>query len=642
MSARKLLVAIFLVLVVAGLGYGQGRDSTLPILNLRGPGDFVESFNNYSGLEYTENQLAYLHEQVIALDSAGHNSYLFLPYNPTISQEISDLAMAGISGEKSLFFYMDYGVNGFQGPDFIVKVTNPDLDQNEIPGIEQDLINAMKLYSQNESIPDVFAKGIERYLSIINWEAEFRPYFSGELAPLEEDEEMNPSFELSGDVTLVAVSGYPIPLPGGTRVKFFKHDASRKGMVHSFLPPGSPKYHTAMEWVNGLNAGDFAGYGYFEESSQNVYFYSYEGFLTEDVCGKPPYKLNEVVEVLLGFRQECSDKGQLHIVPKLYRVPWADITAPNALLVGYPGYRAANSLSTYSAIEPFIVDDIQAFDDACSQETVTLQPDVLQKIIPYPCGITRDLVPITALSSGNYAFIKFDNGNEAVMTIHEDELFLSYVDASAQEVILKHDPYYGWYYTDLQGAQFSSDVSTILTWAGELAINVGITGAFIAVNIALGGTAAAMAAPYGVEIGAVLLVDLTLSAGEAGVVYMLTDNSNVALQTFVAGAVGSVGGTLITNVMKGARITSSDDLDALLKFHSHNGSPVDGPLITKKLSEFEVEVQNKGLNEQQIDELLKDMEASDDFARYMLTDPNRAKAWKYANEAYPDKVWCAQ
>ena len=648
MNSRILLILNCLLIGFSQALVSQANDTLRPILNLRGPGDFVDNFNDYTGLEFPESSLSYLQEQLQALDSASHESFLLAPYpllpqSPEIDDELIDTYFDGITSEKGYLVYTLYEDGDITNPRFLVKVKNPDIGQGEIPGIEQDIANAMRNHSGSGlAYPDKLAAGIERYLHIINWDADFTPFYSGALAPLEDDEILYPSFELGEAATFIAVSGVPITLPEGTRVKFMNKESDRGGLLHSFLPPGSPQFYTPMSWAQGDHAGKFAGYGYWEPappgsgSQIKVQFYSYQGFNQGNPCGgAPPYVEDEMVSVLLGYLTGCPQRGQLYVFPRLYRAHWKDLTDPTPFTPGYPAYRAANSLQTFDAVSNYFINDVQAWDTICS-ESRSITPNALQKEIPFPCGILQKMAPLSALAAGQYAYIYFENGTEAVMTRYGSNLYLSYVDSDGQMAILAHDQYYGWYYTDLQAPQFSADVNIILDWAGELALDVGITTAFIAINIPLGGAAAAMAAPYGVELGAILLVDLTLSAAEAGVVYMVKDDSNLALQTFAAGAVGAAGGTLLTNAVKGYRYSRSlgysDDLDAMLKFNRHTGIPgSNGPPLKKSLKAFQEDALGHGLNEGQVDELLGDMEADDELARYLMTDEGRVRAWERLN-----------
>ena len=119
---------------------------------------------------------------------------------------------------------------------------------------------------------------------------------------------------------------------------------------------------------------------------------------------------------------------------------------------------------------------------------------------------------------------------------------------------------------------------------------------------------------------------------------MVKDDSNLALQTFAAGAVGAVGGTLLTNAVKGYRYSRSlgysDDLDAMLKFNRHTGIPgSNGPPLKKSLKAFQEDALSHGLNEGQVDELLGDMEGDDELARYLMTDEGRLRAWEVLDDA---------
>ncbi|MCR9193018.1 MAG: hypothetical protein ACE362_23510 [Phaeodactylibacter xiamenensis] len=621
--------------------FSQDRDSLGLILNFRGSGNLLEEFNDYTGVSFSESALVRLQQEVSALDSADHEGFLFSPYEIMgqqygINQPFLDSALIALNGAKKILF----SVNNLGGyPEetvFSVDIVNPDLLISEVDGIEDELKYLMKASSINNEIPEVFALAIERYLDVINPAGLYQSYFENNLQVLLDDDTY-PSFELDSIANFIALSGVPIKLPAGSRVKFLRFDDDQKGMLYCFRLPGNSYYHTPKKWKAGTsNAGKFAGYGYWSpadwNSSSKVIFYSYEDYLVHNGgCGFPPYTLGEVTEVLLGYTKGCpGNEGELYIYPRLYKTYFEDITSPESPDEGYPAYRAANENVTFADIDQHIINSTQqVFDDSCSQEVITLHHNQLLKDIPFPCGISSDLVPLSALSSGEYYFIHFDNGVEAVMSIHQGRQFLAYLDNDAELVVLEYDKFYGWFYSDFQGPQFSKDAGIILNFAGELALQAGITSVFIAVNVYLGGAVAAMAAPYGVETGALLLLDLAVSAGEASSVYMITDDSNLAMQAFFAGAVGSVGGTLLTNSIKGFRLTSSDDLDVLFKTRTYSEIPQDASAsyMTKRLREFKSEVRSSGMSDDLFRTLLIDMESSDDLARYILSDYKRVRAW---------------
>jgi hypothetical protein len=648
MAKLNQIVSICLLifaLLAAGTGAanGQTRDSARISLSQRTLDGLATTFNDYAGFAYTAADLQKLQEQASLLESSGHQAFLKVahivlsPYGQ-INEELEGQARSKLLGDKELLFYVYFASAELLRPAFSVAVVNSDMTEGEISGIEEYLAAAMQSHSEGgASMPDVLAHGIKLYLMMAASDLSFEYRAAGlNLAAPEL------VYKLEKDMQFVAVSGVPIKLPAGSRAYFYSRsedNSTRIGMLKSFKLPGSNVEERPFYWKSGMHAGKFAGYGHWQEALDTaawVKFYSYKNFLRPPPhCNAPPYDLGEIVTVTLGFPMPCglNQLAKLDLHSRLYEVSWTDLSIPGSDGVQGntgngppPPHRAANEVRTFSDVKAQVRPGLAIFEMDCSQEVQSA--DYLPPLAPFPCGLDNVLTASVLLEQGDStcAVAYLPDGTIAMAFIYKHRLHLAYEYYAGEIVVVRYIAEHDiWEYVNIDGDSFLAHAGIVLGWAGEMAATAAPF-VLLAVNFAVGAGASAL----GFSARALFLIDLGMGAVDAGLVYALTDDGQQALQTFVLGAGFALAGSVLAKAIRSYMAGGySPNLNAVVRFNKvgSNGAP-SGEIIKVDLASYRSGLQSKGWGPAKINKLFDDIAESDDLARYLLSDLERAGAWK--------------
>jgi hypothetical protein len=619
-----------------GTANGQTRDSARISLSHRTLDGLATTFNDYAGFAYTAADLQQLQEQASLLESSGHQAFLKIahivlsPYGQ-INEELEGQALSKLLGDKELLFYVYFASADLPRPAFSVAVVNSDMTEDEISGIEEYLAAAMQSHSEGgASMPDVLAHGIKLYQMMAASDLSFEYRAAGlNLAAPEL------VYKLEKDMQFVAVSGVPIKLPAGSRAYFYSRseDSTRIGMLKSFKLPGSDVEERPFYWKSGAHEGKFAGYGHWQEALDTaawVKFYSYENFLRPlPHCNAPPYDLGEIVTVTLGFPMPCglNQLAKLDLHSRLYEVSWADLSLPGSDGVQGntgngppPPYRAANEARTIYEVKEQVRPGLAIFEMDCSQEVQSA--DYLPPLAPFPCGLENVLPASVLLEKGDStcAVAYLPDGTIAMAFIYKQRLHLAYEYYAGEIVVVRylaeHDI---WEYVNIDGDSFLAHAGIVLGWAGEMAATAAPF-VLLAANFAVGAGASAL----GFSARALFLIDLGMSAVDAGLVYALTDDAQQAVQAFAVGVLTVGTGILVHKAIKAYK---ADKLNAVLRFQKVKSNGELGEAIKVDLASYRNGLRSKGWEDPDINKLFDDMAESEGLARYLLSDLERVKAW---------------
>jgi hypothetical protein len=261
----------------------------------------------------------------------------------------------------------------------------------------------------------------------------------------------------------------------------------------------------------------------------------------------------------------------------------------------------------------------------CGQSLLPLNASpFLKPLVPFPCGLDNALPASVVLGQQDrvyaMAYLPPDS-TKAVAFIYGQRLHLAYEYYPGEILVVRYLAEYDtWEYVNIESQSFLADAGIILSWAGEMAATAAPFVLF-GVNFAVGAGASAA----GFSARAVLLIDLVLAGSEAGVVYALTNDGQEAVQSFAVGALAAGAGTLLHKAIKAYK---ADKLNAVLRFQKVKSNGELGEAIKVDLASYRNGLKSKGWGDAKINKLFDDMAESEGLARYLLSDLERARAWK--------------